>query len=57
MEKYKILCELNRKEQFGEEITEEEKTAAKIMWNMGLNKETIRTVTRLSDEEIENILM
>ena len=28
MEKYKILCELNRKEQFGEEITEEEKTAA-----------------------------
>ena len=28
MEKYKILCELNRKEQFGEEMTEEEKTAA-----------------------------
>ena len=28
MKKYKILCELIRKEQFGEEIAEEEKTAA-----------------------------
>ena len=27
MEKYKILCELIRKEQFGEEIAEEEKTS------------------------------
>ena len=41
-----------------EEGEKEEKIrTAKIMWNMGLNKETIRTVTRLSDEEIENILM
>lgn len=37
MEKYKILCELVRKEQFGEEITEEEKSAAVSLFLNGRN--------------------
>ena len=37
MEKYKILCELIRKEQFGEEIAEEEKTAAVAIFLDGRN--------------------
>ncbi|MDE7222569.1 MAG: hypothetical protein K2O34_02160 [Acetatifactor sp.] len=42
MEKYKILCELIRKEQFDEEITEEEKnTAVSIFFNGRNNPEEI----------------
>ena len=37
MEKYKILCELIRKEQFGEEITEEEKAKAVSLFLKGRN--------------------
>ena len=49
MEKYKILCELIRKEQFGEEITEEEKTAAVSIFLDGRNdsKEIIQYKRRM----------
>ena len=35
---------------------EEKLKTAKIMWSMGLPKDTIRTVTRLSDDELDEIL-
>ena len=38
MEKYKILCELIRKEQLGEEITEEEKNTAVSIFLNGKNE-------------------
>lgn len=49
MEKYKILCELIRKEQFGEEITEEEKTGAVSIFLNGRNdlEEIIRYKKRM----------
>ena len=49
MEKYKILCELIRKEQFGEEIAEEEKNAAISTFLDGRNdlEEIIRYKKRM----------
>ena len=49
MKKYKMLCELIRKEQFGEEITDEEKAAAVLIFLAGKNdlKEIIRYKKRM----------
>ena len=49
MKKYKMLCELIRKEQFGEEITDEEKAAAVLTFLAGKNdsKEIIRYKKRM----------
>lgn len=49
MEKYKMLCELIRKEQFGEEITEEEKAMAVSSFLNGRNdsEEIIRYKRRM----------
>ena len=49
MKKYKILCELIRKEQFGEEIAEEEKSAAVAIFLDGRNdsEEIIRYKKRM----------
>lgn len=49
MKKYKMLCELIRKEQFGEEITDEEKAAAVLTFLTGKNdsKEIIRYKKRM----------
>lgn len=35
---------------------EEKIKTARIMWSMGLPKETIRTVTRLADDDLDKIL-
>lgn len=55
MEEYKLLCELIRKEQFGEEITEEEKSeAVSIFLNGRNNSEKIfgyKTIIKVDPKE------
>ena len=58
MEKYKILCELIRKEQFGKEIAEEERTAAVSIFLDGRNdsEEIIRYKKRMMVNPNEDFL-
>ena len=58
MEKYKMLCELVRKEQFGEEITEEEKSTAVALFLNGKNapEEIIRFKKRMKVDPKEDCM-